>query len=30
IFAKLDLAPTQQVDRRVAAVLHYLENAHRP
>ncbi|KES03135.1 LuxR family transcriptional regulator [Streptomyces toyocaensis] len=30
IFAKLDLAPTQQVDRRVAAVLHYLENARRP
>ncbi|GHD87101.1 response regulator transcription factor [Streptomyces naganishii] len=27
IFAKLDLAPTQQVDRRVAAVLHYLEDA---
>ncbi|MFF8918898.1 response regulator [Streptomyces sp. NPDC015032] len=26
IFAKLDLAPTQQVDRRVAAVLHYLED----
>ncbi|MFB7918176.1 response regulator [Streptomyces sp. NPDC056061] len=29
IFAKLDLAPTQQVDRRVAAVLHYLEDARR-
>ncbi|AZM58308.1 response regulator transcription factor [Streptomyces sp. WAC 01438] len=29
IFAKLDLAPTQQVDRRVAAVLHYLENSRR-
>ncbi|MEU4154466.1 response regulator transcription factor [Streptomyces sp. NPDC026659] len=27
IFAKLDLAPHPQVDRRVAAVLHYLENA---
>lgn len=27
IFAKLDLSPTDQVDRRVAAVLHYLENA---
>lgn len=27
IFAKLDLAPTDQVDRRVAAVLHYLEDA---
>ncbi|MER7129814.1 response regulator transcription factor [Streptosporangium saharense] len=26
IFAKLDLAPTDQVDRRVAAVLHYLES----
>ncbi|MFC9464170.1 LuxR C-terminal-related transcriptional regulator [Streptomyces coelicoflavus] len=30
IFAKLDLAPNQQVDRRVAAILHYLENARRP
>ncbi|WP_217167776.1 response regulator transcription factor [Streptomyces sp. AC512_CC834] len=29
IFAKLDLAPNQQVDRRVAAILHYLENARR-
>ncbi|MHC3470103.1 response regulator [Streptomyces sp. 7R007] len=29
IFAKLDLAPTDQVDRRVAAVLHYLEDARR-
>lgn len=27
IFAKLDLSPTDRVDRRVAAVLHYLENA---
>jgi DNA-binding NarL/FixJ family response regulator len=27
IFAKLDLAPTEQVDRRVAAVLRYLEDA---
>ncbi|KAB8196889.1 response regulator [Nonomuraea phyllanthi] len=26
IFAKLDLAPTDGTDRRVAAVLHYLEN----
>ncbi|MER7209202.1 response regulator transcription factor [Streptosporangium sp. NPDC000239] len=26
IFAKLDLAPTDQVDRRVAAVLRYLES----
>ncbi|HLU73070.1 MAG TPA: response regulator transcription factor [Nonomuraea sp.] len=25
IFAKLDLSPTDRVDRRVAAVLHYLE-----
>jgi DNA-binding NarL/FixJ family response regulator len=25
IFAKLDLAPTDRVDRRVAAVLHYLK-----
>ncbi|MFH8441474.1 response regulator transcription factor [Streptomyces sp. NPDC018026] len=30
IFAKLDLAPADQVDRRVAAVLHYLENARAP
>ncbi|KAF2775201.1 MULTISPECIES: response regulator transcription factor [Streptomyces] len=30
IFAKLDLTPNQQVDRRVAAILHYLENARRP
>jgi hypothetical protein len=29
IFAKLDLAPTDQVVRRVAAVLHYLEDARR-
>ncbi|WP_188189383.1 response regulator [Nonomuraea sp. SYSU D8015] len=29
IFAKLDLAPTDRVDRRVAAVLHYLENGDR-
>ncbi|MFF4752395.1 response regulator transcription factor [Streptomyces sp. NPDC002514] len=29
IFAKLDLAPTDRVDRRVAAVLHYLEDARR-
>lgn len=28
IFAKLDLAPTDRVDRRVAAVLRYLEDAH--
>ncbi|WP_167468023.1 response regulator transcription factor [Streptomyces coelicoflavus] len=27
IFAKLDLSPADQVDRRVAAVLHYLEDA---
>jgi DNA-binding NarL/FixJ family response regulator len=27
IFAKLDLSPADQVDRRVAAVLHYLQNA---
>ncbi|MER6611507.1 response regulator transcription factor [Streptomyces sp. NPDC000927] len=27
IFAKLDLFPTHRVDRRVAAVLHYLEDA---
>ncbi|PAK23894.1 DNA-binding response regulator [Streptomyces sp. alain-838] len=27
IFAKLDLSPADRVDRRVAAVLHYLENA---
>ncbi len=30
IFAKLDLSPADQVDRRVAAVLHYLENARVP
>ncbi|MFJ5836476.1 response regulator transcription factor [Streptomyces shenzhenensis] len=29
IFAKLDLAPTDRVDRRVAAVLHYLEDSRR-
>jgi DNA-binding NarL/FixJ family response regulator len=29
IFAKLDLAPTDRTDRRVAAVLHYLENTGR-
>jgi DNA-binding NarL/FixJ family response regulator len=29
IFAKLYLSPTDQVDRRVAAVLHYLEDARR-
>ena len=29
IFAKLDLAPTDQQDRRVAAVLRYLEDARR-
>ncbi|MBB4689511.1 response regulator transcription factor [Amycolatopsis jiangsuensis] len=29
IFAKLDLSPADQVDRRVAAVLRYLENARR-
>jgi DNA-binding NarL/FixJ family response regulator len=29
IFAKLDLAPTDRTDRRVTAVLHYLENADR-
>ena len=29
IFAKLDLAPTDRTDRRVAAVLHYLENSDR-
>jgi DNA-binding NarL/FixJ family response regulator len=28
IFAKLDLAPDDRTDRRVAAVLHYLDNAH--
>jgi len=28
IFAKLDLAPDERTDRRVAAVLHYLENSH--
>lgn len=26
IFAKLDLPPTDRTDRRVAAVLHFLEN----
>ncbi|GAA4244418.1 response regulator transcription factor [Dactylosporangium darangshiense] len=29
IFAKLDLSPTDQVDRRVAAVLRYLEDIRR-
>ncbi|NUQ99826.1 MAG: response regulator transcription factor [Streptomyces sp.] len=29
IFAKLDLAPTDHVDRRVAAVLHYLDASPR-
>jgi DNA-binding NarL/FixJ family response regulator len=29
IFAKLDLAPTDRVDRRVAAVLRYLEDLRR-
>ncbi|MEU0838989.1 response regulator transcription factor [Streptomyces sp. NPDC005962] len=29
IFAKLGLAPADRTDRRVAAVLHYLEDAHR-
>ncbi|WP_406010991.1 response regulator transcription factor [Streptomyces sp. NBC_00637] len=29
IFAKLDLSPADQTDRRVAAVLHYLEDARR-
>jgi len=29
IFAKLDLTPTDRTDRRVAAVLHYLEDANR-
>jgi DNA-binding NarL/FixJ family response regulator len=29
IFAKLDLSPTDQVDRRVAAVLRYLEDLRR-
>ncbi|MEU7745022.1 response regulator transcription factor [Nonomuraea sp. NPDC052129] len=29
IFAKLDLAPTDRADRRVTAVLHYLEDANR-
>jgi DNA-binding NarL/FixJ family response regulator len=29
IFAKLDLAPTDRADRRVSAVLHYLEDANR-
>ncbi|MEU1087338.1 response regulator [Streptomyces sp. NPDC005576] len=30
IFAKLDLSPTDHVDRRVAAVLRYLEEGRRP
>ncbi|MGW7608981.1 response regulator transcription factor [Streptomyces sp. NPDC054766] len=30
IFAKLDLSPTDRVDRRVAAVLRYLEDPRRP
>ncbi|MBT2206681.1 response regulator transcription factor [Actinomadura sp. NEAU-AAG7] len=30
IFAKLDLAPTDRADRRVAAVLRYLENTPAP
>jgi DNA-binding NarL/FixJ family response regulator len=29
IFAKLDLAPTDRADRRVTAVLRYLENTQR-
>lgn len=29
IFAKLDLAPTDQTDRRVSAVLHYLDGGKR-
>jgi DNA-binding NarL/FixJ family response regulator len=29
IFAKLDLAPTDRADRRVTAVLHFLEDANR-
>jgi len=29
IFAKLELAPTDRADRRVTAVLHYLEDANR-
>ncbi len=29
IFAKLDLPPTDRTDRRVAAVLHFLEDARR-
>ncbi|MEV5327052.1 response regulator transcription factor [Nonomuraea sp. NPDC052634] len=29
IFAKLDLTPTDRTDRRVAAVLQYLESGHR-
>lgn len=29
IFAKLDLAPADRTDRRVAAVPHYLEDARR-
>ena len=29
IFGKLDLPPTERVDRRVTAVLRYLEDVHR-
>lgn len=29
IFAKLGLAPTDRTERRVAAVLHYLDEARR-
>jgi DNA-binding NarL/FixJ family response regulator len=29
IFAKLDLTPTDRVDRRVSAVLRYLEDTQR-
>ncbi len=29
IFAKLDLAPADRTDRRVAAVLRYLDDARR-
>ncbi|MEU4832288.1 response regulator transcription factor [Streptosporangium sp. NPDC023615] len=29
IFAKLDLPPTDRADRRVTAVLHYLQDVHR-
>ena len=29
IFAKLDLSPADQADRRVAAVLRYLDDARR-